>query len=160
MLNIDEVASRKGWTIEKKSTLKFDLPESIVNRYGSFPADWTEFISNIDSFVNQVETVWFLCSKDYKKQDEDSFRWNEWELISLQAAYDDEDEECQDNIRQFWDAHLPIILSVGNGYEYYAIRLCDGFIVYGYEPEFEKYEEVAKSFTEFVEKIISGEIDL
>jgi hypothetical protein len=161
MLNkIDKLAIKKGWTIEKKSTPKFDLPESIANRYGSFPADWTEFISNIDSFINQVETVWFLCSKDYKEQDENSFRWNELELISLQAADDYGDEECQDNIRQFWDAHLPIVLSVGNDYEYFAIRLSDGFIVYGYEPEFEEYEEVAKSFIEFVEKIISREIDL
>lgn len=161
MINkINEVATKKGWTIGKKSTPKFDLPEVVVNRYGCFPADWTEFISNIDGFVNEDETVWFLCSKDYKAQDENSFRWNEWELISLQAASDDEDRKWQDNIRQFWDAHLPIVLSVDNGYEYYAIRLSDGFIIYGHEPEFEEYEEVAKSFTEFVEKIISGEIDL
>lgn len=157
---IDEMASEKGWTIEKKSTVKFNLPESLVNRYGSFPADWTEFNSTIDSLINQAETVWFLCSKDYEKQDEGSFCWNEWELISLQAASDNKDEEWQKNIRQFWDAHLPIVLSVGNDYEYYAIRLTDGFIVYGYEPEFEECVEVAQSFTEFVEKIISDEIDL
>ncbi len=161
MLNkIDEVATKKGWITEKKDTPNFDLHKSIVNRYGSFPADWTEFISNIDSLVNEAETVWFLCSKDYKEQDEGSFRWNEWELISQQAAFDNRDKQWQDSIYHFWDAHLPIVLSVGNGYEYYAIRLLDGFIVYGYEPEFEEYEEVAKSFTEFIEKIISGEIDL
>ncbi|QUH20588.1 hypothetical protein [Alkaliphilus sp. B6464] len=65
-----------SFEINKEGLPKFDLPESIVNRYGSFPADCTEFISNIDSLVNQAETVWFLCSKDYKEQDEDYFRWN------------------------------------------------------------------------------------
>ena len=106
------------------------------------------------------ETTWFLCLDDFERQDEDSFRWNEWELISLQAAIDDQDTEWQSSIKAFWDNHLPICLSVKGGYGYYAIRLSDGAVVHGTEPEFEETREAAPSFGQFLEMICNGALVL
>ena len=49
-------------------------------------------------------------------------------------------------------------MSVGNGYEYYAIELDSGIIVSGFEPEFEEAETVADSFDEFLEKLMNNEL--
>lgn len=155
-----KLQSVKSWSISHKEHPSFKLPEEIQDRYKSFPSDWVMFISNYQSVVNSNETSWFLCSSDYEMQDEDSFRWNEWELISLQAAIDDNDVAWQDSIRKFWDKHLPILLSVADGYDYYAIRISDGVIVKGSEPEFEDCSEVAKSFHDLLEKIMNNKIGL
>jgi len=77
--------------------------------------------------------------------------------MSLQIAADDDDTEWQNSIVKFWDNHLPIYLSVASGYEYYAIRMSDGFVVHGIEPEFEETTDVAPSFARFIEMICTGE---
>ena len=71
--------------------------------------------------VNPDETIWLLCEGDFRQESEDSFRWNEFEIMSLQAAAEENDVEWQNDIKAFWDKHLPICLSVRDGYEYYAI---------------------------------------
>ncbi|HAA6491845.1 TPA_asm: hypothetical protein GGA09_01575 [Listeria monocytogenes] len=50
------------------------------------------------------------------------------------------------------------MMSVGGGYEYYAISLIDGNVVHGSEPEFEESLVVADSFADFLLKIVAGEI--
>lgn len=158
--SILKLQSTKSWSALRKEQPAFELPVEIQDRYKTFPRDWVLFISNYLSVVNSTETTWFLCSNDYALQDEDSFCWNEWELISLQAAIDNNDVAWQDSICKFWDKHLPILLSVADGYEYYAIRIFDGVIVKGCEPEFEDCSEVANNFGDLLEKIMSNEIYL
>ena len=51
-------------------------------------------------------------------------------------------------------------MSVGGDYHYYAIDIDSGKVVEGWEPEFEETTDVAESFNEFVEKVISGDIVL
>ena len=77
-------------------------------------------------------------------------------LISLDAA--DGDDDFISEITDFWNNHLPIIMSVGNGYEYYAIEIDSGVIVFGFEPEFEEAETVADTFEEFLEKLMNNEL--
>lgn len=157
---IPKLQSAKHWSISHKEQPNFELPQEVMDRYKSFPGEWIEFVTNYQSATNSNETSWLLCSNDYMIQDEDAFRWNEWELLSLQAAADENDAVWKDSIQKFWDEHLPIILSVADGYEYYAIRISDGFIVNGYEPEFEDCSEIANSFMQLLEKIINDEIVL
>ena len=97
--------------------------------------------------------------EDYGNDADDSaFRWNEFELISLEAASGD--EKWQADIREFWDNYLPIVMSVAGDYHYYAIGIKTGEIFDGWAPEFEAPEIVAPNFTGFIEKIISGKIEL
>ena len=84
---------------------------------------------------------------------------NEFELLSLEAAMDD--ESWKSEITRWWDSYLPIVLSVENGYSFYAIDLTNdkGAIVHGYEPEFEEVEKVANTLEEFLELIMSNSIE-
>ncbi len=148
---------KQGWQI-KSADQKTTIPSEISTRYKNIPAEWLEFSCSLESCSNSAENVWFLTADDYLPKDENKWRYNEFELISLEAAQDD--KTLQNEITNFWNNHLPIVMSVANGYEYYAIDTSDGRIVHGLEPEFEKAEAVAASFSDFLKKIIDGEIVL
>jgi hypothetical protein len=78
--------------------------------------------------------------------------------MSLKAA--DRDSELIAEVREFWDAHLPFLMSVDDGYSYYAIRTAtDGFgqVVAGREPEFEEATAVAESFDRFLGSLLLAE---
>lgn len=79
-------------------------------------------------------------------------------MVSLEGA--EGDAEWENEIKEFWDNHLPIIMSVKCGYSYYAISMKNGSIVQGAEPEFEECEVIAGSFEEFIKKIIKKEISI
>jgi hypothetical protein len=77
--------------------------------------------------------------------------------MSLEAAGDDAD--CAAEVRAFWDAHLPFLLSVRDGYAYFAVcTAADGFgrIVAGREPEFEEATVVADSFEQFLASLLAA----
>ena len=88
-----------------------------------------------------------------------AFKWNEFEELSLEVA---DDEEWKKDIKQWWDKKVPIIMSVKDGYTFFAIDLENnsGEIVRGEEPEFEEVEVVANSFFEFLDMVIKGELIL
>lgn len=148
----------KGWNIEWNEIQDKYLPEIIIKRYGNIPEQWLEFIRMIKRMINSDETTWFLCAEDFAVQSDEGFQWNEWEIIGLGSAEDD--EEWKGKIKKFWNRHLPIVMSVKGFYSYYAIDIKDGSIVYGAEPEFEECETVAASFTDFMEKIVKNQIFL
>lgn len=152
-----DTLSKNGWTMVRQSIYPYILPECISSRYSDPPSEWVEFLNSICSCVNSNETVWFLCMNDFNRRGEDAFRWNEFGQISLQAAVEENDTEWQGAIVEFWDNHLPVCLSVAGEYEYYAIRMSDGVIVHGTEPEFEETTDVAPSFARFMEMICKGE---
>ena len=60
-------------------------------------------------------------------------------------------------IRDFWTEHLPIFMSLSDGYAYYAISMKDGSVVYGREPEFEECETAAPSFDAFMAQVVKGQ---
>lgn len=148
----------QGWITEVNEKQKFCLPEPMRSRYTDYPESWMRFISTVKSMVRKDERGWFLCAEDYDLQGDKAWQWNEWELLSLEAA--ENDATWKDEIRKFWDGHLPIFLSLENGYAYYAISIKEGSIVYGSEPEFEECRKAADSFEDFMKKVISGEIPL
>ncbi len=142
-----------NWKIE----LNNDSYKSNVlsKRYKSIPKIWNDFISKYSLIMNESETTWFICFKDFDDENAE-FKYNEFELISIESATDNGKEK----IKEFWSNNIPIIMSVKNGYEYYAINIESGKIVYGFEPEFEESEIVAESFEDFITKVISGIIIL
>ena len=126
---------QQGWTVLKQDAAPCRLPQCVSSRYHNAPAEWVEFLRCVRSCVSAEETTWFLCLVDFERQDEDSFRWNEWELLSLASA--DGDPAWEAEIRRFWDAHLPIISSVGDGrYSYYALSAADGAVAVHYAEEY------------------------
>ncbi len=155
---LEAYMKENGWNTKWNEKQGKCLPEAITNRYGNISDEWMEFIHNISCMISPDETTWFLCAEDFAREGEAAFRWNEWECISLESA--DGDTEWQNEIKDFWNYHLPIVMSVKDGYSYYAIAIKDGAVVYGTEPEFEECEIVAGSFVDFMEKIVKGELRL
>ena len=103
----------------------------------------------MDRCANKAETAWFLCQPDYDGTSDSAYRWNEFELQSLEAAEGDDDWRRE--ITRFWDRHFPIFLSVKAGYSFLALRLTEpdyGAVVYGHEPEYEEVDVICPSFTE------------
>lgn len=147
-----------GWNIEMQEKQGVDLPEAVKSRYEHIPAMWFKLITTVQRIVSSDETTWFLCEDDYDSQGDKAFQWNEWELISLENIEDD--AEWKNEIKEFWNNHLPIILSVKDGYSYYAISMQDGSIVKGSEPEFEECESVADSFEDLMKKIMNHQLQL
>ncbi len=148
----------QDWTVEVKEKQVFCLPEPMKSRYAGYPESWMQLISAVKSMVRRDEQAWFLCAEDYEIQGDKAWQWNEWELLSLEAAGND--TAWREEIKKFWDGHLPIFLSLEGGYAYYAISMADGSVVHGAEPEFEECETVADSFTDFMEKVTGGRIRL
>ena len=146
------------WNVEVNEKQICCLPEPMRSRYNEYPESWLRFISIVKSMVRKDERVWFLCAEDYDIQGDKAWQWNEWELLSLEAAGDDAAWKAE--IEKFWNEHLPIVMSLENGYAYYAITMKDGSIVHGSEPEFEECETVADSFEDFIEKVIGNKIQL
>lgn len=147
-----------GWTVQMNETPGPALPELIKSRYPNLPESWLDFTAAIKSLVSGDEQAWFLCAADYGPQADGAFRWDELERLSLEAA--DDDPEWRREIIRFWDGHLPILLSVRDGYSYYAVSIRDGLVVHGSEPEFEACEIAAASFDAFLESVLNGEIVL
>ena len=151
-----EWAKANGWEIIAEKSNVDTLPKEITDRY-AVPKEYKQFLSQTASCIKE-DTTWFLCFNDYRPQPKGSFRWNEFEHISLDAA--DGDEEWTRSIKDFWDSHLPFIMSVESGYAYYAFDITDGSVVFGEEPEFEETTTAAESFDEFLAKVVSYEIIL
>ncbi len=145
-----------GWNLEWSQGKA--LPEAVTSRYREIPKQWLDFTGRVRQLASPDDMVWFLCPEDFAARSGAAFSWNEWERLSLECA--EGDAGWQAEIRRFWDGHLPIVMSVKGGYSYYAIAMEDGSVVHGTEPEFEARETVAASFSDFMEKIIRGELAL
>lgn len=158
--NFSKWAKENSWNIEL-SEEKQELPKVFLERFKYIPGDWLDFAENFKLVVNADNNIWFNLPGDFEDSgDEDAFRWNEFELIALDAAEEAENEEWQKDVREFWDNYIPIVMSVSGDYHYYAIGVRTGEIFEGREPEFDEIEIVAPSFTDFIENIISGKIVL
>lgn len=146
------VLQNRGWEIERSSSLEPLLPPLLRQRYSRLPVELTRFLEGLERCVNPHQNVWFLCREDYRRTDEQSFRWNEQELMSLEVAQGDAMDQAQ--IRRFWDHHFPFMMAVHSDYDYLAISLehqAYGAVMHGFAPEFEESaSSIAPSFTKFL----------
>ncbi len=114
------------------------LSKAMTDRYTNIPDNYKAFLETFTVLSNSRDTSWFISIEDFNGEADSGFSWNEFEKMSLDALADDK-EECQ-RIKEFWDNHLPIAISVGGDYQYLCIDLSKenyGKIYYGVEPEFE-----------------------
>lgn len=142
-----EALKNIGFVVTERLERK-ELSSDLQNRYSELPADYQEFLQRFQTITNESDNVWFNSIEDFNGESDSGFRWNEFELMGLEALADDK-ESC-DMIRLFWDSHIPILMSVKDGYQYLCIDLSPenyGKIYYGVEPEFEDSAEfVCDSF--------------
>jgi len=147
------------WKIEENCTVCDVYSNAVLSAYGALPAAFLEFLQKYKSVISGDDTRFFLCIDDYSGASGMAFKWNEFELISLEAAKGDEDWE--NDIRSWWKTKIPFYMSVDGEYSFYAIDMEDnGSILSGYEPEFEEADKVADSFEDFMGQVLRGEIVL
>jgi len=142
---------KRGWVVRERGTPSPLLPDDLRARYPSVPPAVTEFLGRFDVCHNADENVWFLTADDFRRSDDDGFRWNEYELIALEAS--EGEPSSQARVRAFWTDHLPIMMAVHSDYDYLAVRLTGpnaGSIVHGAAPDWEEPSLVARSFDEFL----------
>ncbi|QXZ11069.1 hypothetical protein KUF54_07760 [Comamonas sp. Y33R10-2] len=93
-------------------------------RYPQIPPEYLDFLQRFVKLKTPDETTWFNSTQDFNGDTLTSeFAWNEFELLSLEALAGD--TPSQSMIRDFWNAHLPIVLSVRHSYAYFAIGVAD-----------------------------------
>jgi hypothetical protein len=153
-------AESNGWIITLKSEPGLNLDHQFITRYTNMPPEYTAFLYVVKQCMTSSEQTWFLCEADYNNSSDSDFHWNEFELISLEAAVDD--EGWRSEIMTWWDKYLPIMMSVRDGYSFYAIDIKNeiGSIVRGEEPEFEEVNKVADNLHDFLQLIMSDSIKL
>ena len=78
-----------GWIVTDAKTIR-PLPSSIIKRYPSLPSEVIAAICSADSCVASDDKSWLLCLPDFSEESESAFRWNEFELMSLEAAAGDD----------------------------------------------------------------------
>lgn len=136
-----------GWTYEPPTSTGDGAPSPLRTA----PDTVIRWVSSFSLLANADETVWFLSRDDYSTGAAGAFAWDEYEQLSLQAAMTDDAAAA---VSRFWTRHLPLLLSVRNGYEYLAVR-DDGAVVHGAEPEFEEAVVVFSHFEDLLTHIIS-----
>ncbi|OUS71086.1 SMI1/KNR4 family protein [Paenibacillus sp. MY03] len=153
-------ANENNWDITEKSGHQLNLDSSIISRYHEIPNEYLDFLSVVKKCTTPDEMTWFISEDEFNNSLDTEFKWNEFELLSLESAMDD--DRLKSEITAWWDNYLPIVMSVNGGYSFYAIDLTNekGAIVRGYEPEFEEVEKVANSLDEFFELIMANSIQL
>lgn len=143
--------ANSGWSVKTSESVGSFLPAPVAERYPTIPQEIVLFLGGLEECINSDRNAWFLCRQEFMRNDPDSFHWNEYELMSLEAAKDD--PAWQKTIRDFWDNHFPFMMAVHSDYDFLAINLHPddyGQVVHGFGPEFEQVSAIAPSFTEFV----------
>ncbi|UPK41430.1 SMI1/KNR4 family protein [Paenibacillus pabuli] len=153
-------AETNGWTISSKTDRDLNLDLDVRIRYNTIPDQYLELLRVVKQCISSSEQTWFLCEDEYNHSADTAFRWNEFELLCLEAAVGD--DQWSSEIKTWWDHYLPIVISVHGGYSFYAIDLFNeiGSIVRGEEPEFEEVTKVADHIDDFLQRIMSNSIVL
>lgn len=148
------------WQVEVHSS-SFDCSKiDVLKRFSNIPDSFLHFLEHFKSITSKDDTTWFICGGDYNDNSDDAFKWNEFELMSLEAA--ESDNDWKRDIEKWWSDKLPFLMSVKDGYAFYAIDLGDnnGAIIKGEEPEFEEAYVIADHFEVFLEKVMHNTVIL
>ncbi len=149
-----------GFKVQKNS-MDFKISQTLLKRYVNLPEEYLTFLKSFERVTNTSDTVWFISNDDFNESTKNDFKWNEFELMSLEWSEDDDEELI--SIRKFWKNHIPILISVKDVYQFWAISLTDdsyGEIVHGQEPVFEETTKVCANFNDLIDLMENKEIKI
>ena len=87
----------KGWTVTEAKHHAARLPIHVTERYKRIPDELLDVLSGIEECVAPDEKAWLLCQPDFEETSDSAFKWNGFELLSLEAADDDEELKARDH---------------------------------------------------------------
>lgn len=141
----------------KRATGDNEIPMYLTTRYTNIPADFISILSRFDEIENGAGTLFFLTYPYFEGTIESAFTYDTFEALSLENTVD---EEQRKSVIAFWNTHIPFLISLHNGYEFYAVSTIDGTVVHGCEPDFESVSAKADSMADFIVRVILGKIIL
>jgi hypothetical protein len=118
------------------------------------PAGYRNLVEETGAACSADDKAWLLTVADFLGISDSACVWNEWERQSLDAA--DSDEKWKGKIREFWDNHLPVLMSLKSGYAYFAIEKTTLHVVCGEEPEYEETLPIASSVAELLDLLANS----
>ena len=144
-LNLGDL-NKDVWSICLEGTCEW-----AVKRYPNIPAEIEAFITSYTSAETADGKAWLFSASDFLSTSDCEFSPDEFEKISLSSA--EGDLNWRQEIIEFWNKHLPLYMSVRDGYEYIAYNLKTDKFVEGAEPEFEETSEVASTISGFLKYV-------
>lgn len=76
------------------------LNKRFQTRYSNLPDDYLAFLKTYSLLTNHSDTTWFNSITDFNETNEENdFKWNEFEILSLDAF--DGDVENQQVVKNF-----------------------------------------------------------
>jgi len=121
------------------------------------PADYRHLVEAFGSVTSADERAWLVTGEVFAGSDS-AFTWNEWEVQSLESAGDDRPFAAR--IVQFWDQHVPLVMSVKSGYAHFSLDLKTLGVVVGSEPEYERVLPLASSVEALLHRIVESDTAL
>ena len=82
-----EALKNIGFVVTERLERK-ELSSDLQNRYSELPADYQEFLQRFQTITNESDNVWFNSIEDFNGESDSGFRWNEFELMGLEALAD------------------------------------------------------------------------
>lgn len=157
----EQWAEQKNITLEHNNEKNDITQNEVLKKFENLKTEkcFLDFLKAFSKVESEDQKVWFWCFNDYRNSNNpDEFTWNELEKMSLSYAENDIESN---KIKEWWRLRLPISLSLKDEYSYVAIDFSDNSsrIITGNEPIFEDSEIIANSFEDFLNRIITGEID-
>ena len=100
-------AKENNWNLIEKNEISLKLKDDVALRYKSISSEYIELLKRVKQLISPSEKTWFLCEDEYNGNSDITFKWNEFELLSLEVAEDD--DEWKSEIISWWDEKLPIV---------------------------------------------------
>ena len=150
LIKLNKKLIKGGFKVIENQT-EIEISKSLINRYEDLPNEYLEFLRKFKEITNKEDTAWFNLNNEYIGITENEFKWNEYELMSLEWSEDDDEIK---KVQEFWNNHVPIIMSVKDEYQFLGICLEKekyGEIIHGREPEFEKVKKICNNFYELID---------
>jgi hypothetical protein len=96
-------AKDNEWDIIVKSEAELKLNDSLTSRYKQIPESYIEFLKIIKQCFTPNEKTWFICEDEYNNNSDIAFKWNEFEILSLEAA--EKDKGWKTEITSWWNKY-------------------------------------------------------
>ena len=149
-LDATNALSAAGWVREGPTrAAPATLPDPLVGASDQL----VSWVSSFAVLASPDDQVWFLSAESYAGDTSDeAFPWDAFRHQSLAAAPSQAERSA---VHAFWSSHIPILMSVRDGYEYLAVAP-DGRVVRGGEPEYEEVTVVAAGLDALLRCVATG----